>query len=389
MASDRIVEFNSASDEEIAYLRLLLRRVIGRLNAPWRLRREGDAHADLLIIHDHAIDAPASTQRFVRVIDSVFGAGSMQRLSWPIDKEALIRLLNGHVPVTVLEPQPVQPVGAKHAELSGSIQHSIYDELFEEDAHEAWHSPSSFELDGLEAFDISTSSEHRRREQAMIDAAESVFRVRPSPQDTLRTIALDETVGVEATTGRTDAGGNRNEKRSALVDLAVPSGLALQSDDNIASLMEFLGPRLLSGPAQILIDDIALTLDPRRATFYAKGSLSVFEECCRHHIRRSDWRELGVHEFAQISATLVARPYTELMWLSAYANHAQLRIGDRQAVRLSHGLTDTGYRTAERVIGELRVGCTVLSAAASTRVTVEETRRVFAGFEQLGWLVPV
>ena len=43
---------------EVAWLRLLLRKAASQLSDKWRLRREGDGHVDLLIIHD--LEDPAS-----------------------------------------------------------------------------------------------------------------------------------------------------------------------------------------------------------------------------------------------------------------------------------------------------------------------------------------
>ena len=53
MKHERVVEFIGGTDEEVAWLRLSLRRAAVRLVDKWRLRRDGDGQVDLMLIADN------------------------------------------------------------------------------------------------------------------------------------------------------------------------------------------------------------------------------------------------------------------------------------------------------------------------------------------------
>lgn len=135
MKRERIVEFVGGSEDEVAWLRLLLRKAASQLSDKWRLRREGDGHVDLLIIHD--LEDPASVpmplesgQRRVRLIDPVFGAAGMETALWPLSQEKLVRLFN----LTGFAADMQRPA----APATPAIQHNVYDDLFDSEPSGRW-----------------------------------------------------------------------------------------------------------------------------------------------------------------------------------------------------------------------------------------------------------
>jgi len=393
MKRERIVEFVGGSEDEIAFLRLTLRKAARQLADKWRLRREDDSHVDLLIIPDlgdaGAVPLPLAAndaQRRVRLIDPVFGAAGMETTLWPPPLEQIVKLLN----LTSVAGEMPLP-GA-----SAVIQQNVYDDLFEPDPTSRWHGSGdlAIQIPTLD-FNDDWSPPPRARESDLTLQAEQLFRKDPREphKDTLEAIRLHDHIDIEATEGRTTGGASRMDRRDATGNVAyVKHRLSAQEADARHTLASYLAGRLLPGPARIETAHVVLTLDPRNRQFYAKGALCVFEECCRQVLRRGDWRDLSSAEFAQVKSQLSPRAFAELHWLCVYVDDRAFvaaELGADTRYRLIQNLQlQADYPRAARVAQALEGRCTLAAAAAAAGVSLAEAQRVAHAFDVVGFLIP-
>lgn len=377
MTRDRIIEFVGGSDEEVAYLRLLVRRAATQLGDKWRMRRDGDEQVDLLVIADNGDEALVQGgPRRVRLVDPALGAAGMESVNWPLSLDQLVRLLN-QIGIAAARP-PAAP----------ELHHNIYDELFDAEPSERWTSG-----DNLLDRDADWVPPADDRGAQLMHEAEAFFRhdSREQHRDALKSIRLPDTVEVEATEGKTQWGIARKDKRGALA-----SGLAgtlhtltTEEAESRQSMSAFLSGRLLPGPSRAEINGIALTLDPRNREYYARGSLCVLEELCRASPRRGDWRTLSTEDFAAVREQLPARPYLELRWLCAWIEGADAHLDDAARYRLIESIDLRGdYPREARVVDALAQGHTLAGAAVIARLPIDEVRRVAAAFDAIGALLP-
>lgn len=392
MKRERIVEFVGGSEEEIAFLRLLLRKAAGLLADRWRLRREDDGHVDVLVIpdlSDPGLTLPGSsddTQRRVRLVDSVFGAAGMETLPWPPPLEQIARMLN--LTSAASEPSPAFP--------EPGIEQNVYDDLFEPAADSRW--TRFHDLEGHAGIlEVGTDwvPPPREPESALTLEAELLFRRDPTPEhrEALASIRLDDAVGIESTGARTARGGTRKDQR-------VPNSI-LSSDLYTLSIEEarqqhplasYLTGRMLPGPMRIEVCHLELTLDPRSRQFYTRGSLGTLEACCRQTLRRGDWQGLTASEFDGVRETIPARPYAALLWLCHYLDDhhpaaAELAPERRYRLIQSVDLSDD-YAGAARVARELERGATLAAAASLAGVPTALAQRIAAAFDAVGILIP-
>lgn len=429
MQRDHIIEFVGGAEEDVAYLRLSLRKAARDLTHKWRLRAEEDPQVDILMVED--LDSSAyradASQRRVRLINPSLGAAGMETVAWPIVQETLVRLLN---PLRASPPEPVSapaaaivpaapaqapaavpapaavlaaapapaPATAPVATLGGLlIQHNIYDDLFEPDTDSEW----SQREDGQHVIgqvdlgaDWLAPPTRASTESLLMREAEDFFRAdaRVDQVEALRQIRLHPGVQVEATDGHTSQTGARKDRRG-VIELAGDTPHALSAVEANAHhlLASYLSGRLLPGPARIDIAHVQLILDPRQRLYYARGGLRLFEECCRLNIRRGDWRLLSAEEFAIVKAQIAPRPFAELQWLCAYFDPQAAKEPDdilRYRILQNLDMLPHEYPEAAGIAQELLRGASLKAAANTVRVSLHEAKRVAAAFDAAGLLVP-
>lgn len=392
MKRERIVEFVGGSEEEIAYLRLLLRKAAGKLDDKWRLRREDDSHVDLLVIHDlndPGLVSPApggeSPPRQVRLIDSVFGAAGMQTALWPLTVEQIVKVLN----TTAVEGEQPRPPPAL------VIEQNVYDDLFESGPSSRWQPSEDFDLHAPLDFNNEWVQPPRHPESALMLEAEMLFRRDPTPdhKETLAAIRLGESVGIEATDGLTARGSSRKDQRDAIsLPSGMPHSLSFAEGNQWHSLASYLTGRLLPGPSQIEATHIVLTVDPRNRHYYARGALCIFEDSCKQTLRRGDWRSLTSTEFASVKEQIAPRPYTELLWLCHYlarSSPAESEFAANARFRLLQSLDlQKDYPVAAWIARELEQGATLATAAAAAGVPLAHAQHIVAAFDAVGILIP-
>lgn len=382
MKRERVVEFIGGTDDEVAWLRLSLRRAAVRLVDKWRLRREGDGQVDLMLIADNGeigAPLPADAPRRVRLLDPAFGTAGIETVLWPPPLDQLVSLFN-LVGITPEAPAPAPaPV----------IQHNVYDDIFDAEPSERWNTGDVLMAD--EAWTPTVPS----REAELMEEAEAFFKrdLRQEHKDALKSIRLSDEIDVEATEGRTDGGQSRMGRRDVNAQ-ALTTGLqSLTLDDAVAvhPLQNYLTGRLLPGPSRIDAHGVQITFDPRNRQFYARAGLCVFEDCCRFGLRRGDFVTLLAADFEAIKRDLPARPYAELQWLCAYLSPEALSADLDEMLRFR--LIETldlrrDYPRAARVAAELERGSTLRKAAEAARVPMQEAQRVAHAFDVAGMLVP-
>jgi hypothetical protein len=391
MKRERIVEFVGGNDEEIAYLRLLLRKAASQLTDRWRLRREEDSHVDLVIIHDISdASEPASSNaapRRVRLIDSVFGAAGMETAAWPPTTEQLVRTLNS---TAVVSNTPAAAVSAP------VIQQNIYDDLFEDAPSDRWRTGVEIDPNApLLDQHVDWVPPPRQHESLLTLQAEELFRREPHPdhKESLAAIRLTDNVDIEATDAKTIRGGSRKDLRDANGVLAgTLHTLTFEESKQRHPFATYLTGRLLPGPARIEVCHIMLTLDPRNRQYYARSTLAMLEECCTQSLRRGDWQSLAASEFAAIKEQIAPRPYAELLWLCTYIDErpsAEASIDPDTRYRLIQSIDLTrDYPGAARVAHELQQRCTITVAAAAAGVPLAVAQRVAHAFDTMGFLIP-
>lgn len=385
MKREHIVEFVGGNEEEIAYLRLSLRKAARQLLETWRLRREDDSHVDLLLIYD--VGDPGSApltgevaQRRVRLIDPAFGAAGMETAPWPLALETLIRLLNLSS-VGISTPAPTAgPV----------IEHNVYDELFEPTPSQRWLT-GDHDLAHLPNLDFNDTWQPppMPTESALMLEAENLFRreVDSGSKDAFKSIRLQDKARIEAADRSISGGPSTGDPTPT----DSRNKLGPENADKRYSLAAYLGDRLLPGPARIEACHVVLTLDPRNRQYYATGSLRTFEDCCRQTLRRGDWQSVSFSEIAELKARLKPRPYAELQWLCAYldANAATEEFAATTRYRLIQQIElADDYPRAAWIARELAQRCTLEVAAAAAGAPLAEAQRVAAAFDTLGFLIP-
>ena len=274
MKRERIVEFVGGSEEEIAYLRLSLRKAARQLLDTWRLRREDDSHVDLLIISDlgERGSSPLAgdvAQRRVRLIDPAFGAAGMENAHWPLPMDTLVRLFNlssGGINVPVAVPAPV-------------IQQNIYDELFEPTPSERWLTVGSdLAHVPIPDFNEAWQPPPLQTESALMLEAESLFRreAEPGSADAFKSIRLQNRMKIESPEESTVGGVSPKEQQPAAEPQTdTRNKLSPREAEQRHPLAAYLGDRLLPGPARIEACHVVLTLDPRNRQYYATESLGL------------------------------------------------------------------------------------------------------------------
>lgn len=380
MKRERIIEFVGGTEEEVAWLRLMVRRLAVQLVDRWRMRRDDDAAVDLLVVADNDDDGlpRRDSSRRVRLVDPAFGPKGMEILAWPPPTERLIQLLN-LVGVAPASEAPAQ---------STAIRHDIYDELFESEPAEHWKAG-----DHLLVHDKDWTPPPLPGAD-LIHEAEAFFRRddRLELTEALKSIKLPSNLEIEATEGKTDHGIARKDRRGQIDPKLAGTLHTLTREEAEAShpLSTYLTGRLLPGPSRIEVGQVSVVLDPRNRVFHTTGSLSTLEEACQHLIRRGSWRTLTATDFEAIRQKTRPRPYAALSWLCAYLEPgvgSELDEDTRYRVLQPIEL-GIEYAPAERVAAVLASGCTLVEAAAAARTSLAEARRVAGALDAIGALLP-
>lgn len=324
MPKDKIITAIGASDEDIAHLRLLMRKAARELEHAWRWGSE--VGADLVVVDPNEFAgqmararAQATGVRCVVICDAGVDTQAALRFERPFRLVDVVGVLNEVTRPTVV-PAAIVPT-----------QPGYYFEDVEAepviDAGLDMLSPPP--LRG----DVAPGLDELIRGNPLVDP---FANVRPP-------IGADESVTIDAGEGptrRSEARVQRDPQRPADEPAPVrryaPAAKRISPEElALRPLRDFLAGDLLGGPAQLALPDTApLVLDPKNQVFHSEASLPALEAYCREPSRRGDWRALTSAEIVQLREALPAQPYVKLQWLDAL-----LRSGGRLGSHLDPGGT--------------------------------------------------
>jgi hypothetical protein len=321
-ASEKIISAIGVSDENVAHLRLLMRKAASELSNSWRWGPED--RADLLVVDADEfvgqmarLRAHATGMRVAIICDPGTKPEGDLALYRPFKLQNVIEALNQ---VTGVVSNPFQIIPQRQ-------------DFYFTDEHESTPvTAREFATPRPVADEVALGLDEMIRGNPLAD-----------PFANLKSPKLDDLVSIEDTTGptrRSDARMDREpEKRdadsAAALNLSPSARRSTGDDHSTHRLRAYLDGDLLGGSAQIAWRDAGvLTLDPKHRVFHSDGELPSLESYCRESSRRSDWRVLTTVEMTQLRGKQVAQPYAKLIWLDVL-----LHSNGKLAVHLDPGGT--------------------------------------------------
>jgi hypothetical protein len=344
------------ADEELAHLRLLVRRSEQELDERWAWGEEN--HADLLVVDPGEFAGQMARTRAqgagirVAVFSDAPVEGPELRLHRPLVRAQVVEVLNG-----------ISRGAIKPAEI-GAHTDDFYTRDLGEDA----------------------DAGARPRDAALPPAAGLDELLRMEPAELRRTPALPRTPTAPPAEGAPPAApASAPPRRHATFE-------GMSADIAPHDLRDYLVKDLLKAPARYALEGAPpLALDPKRETAHAPGGLGALLPYCRARWRLADWQPLTSADLAELRATQAARPYAHLLWLYTLAHS-----GGRLAGHLDPGGT---YRLRhwleiERELGSryFRIGSAMLQPvrlheiAAAAEAPMSDVFDVVNAYEAIGLL---
>lgn len=400
MTRERIVDFVGASDEELARLRLMMRKAGKQLVERWRLKVEPEDRPDLLLVDPSTVvgstalaRAREASQQCIVVGDAGMSSGANEILQRPFKLEDVVRMLNAAGMAAMTATIPEKPKGP-------AITHNVFDDIFtSSDETVAAVEFADFNVEEF-SFEIPSANSFKSE----FDEAEALFKQNADrdKRAALAKIKLGEEIGIEATDGFTERTGAKAEERAPgtiYVSSQPPLNMRPTAEEDARAaagderfrLDAFLTRSLLPGPSRLVHTSLPqITLDPKGRLFYAKGTLCVFEPHCMRQFAASAWQPLSAAEFAEVRAQLAGRAYAELMWLSAYLNSGG-RLGNHMDPSALYRLRKPfelgrDYPQASKIVGLLQRSARAADLALAARCDLGEVYNVLNAFDAIGYL---
>ncbi len=378
--TEKIITCVGASDEDIAHLRLLIRKAGSSLTHTWRWGSE--IGADLVVVDpgDFAgqmarTRAQASGIRHAVICAAGTDTYGVLAFERPFRLADVVRVLNEVTEAVVVSPAIVP-----------TRQEFYFEEVdaVPEIADAATTPPPSSRGD-----DVALGLDELIRGNPLVDP---FANARP-PIGTDETVTID---GGDGPTRRSEARLARDPQRP--VDEEAPQRRYAPAPKRISPedlalrpLREYLVGDLLGGPVRIVLEGGApLVLDPKNQVFHADARLPALEVYCREPLRRSDWQALTSTEIAQVRDAQPAQPYHKLQWLDAF-----LRSGGRLAPHLDPGGTYTLLRWLDILRDyprQARISTTMMQPlrlheiVATSGAEMAEVFDVVNAYDAIGWL---
>jgi len=314
LATEKIIAAIGASDEDVAHLRLLMRKAAKELSNTWCWGSE--VGADLVVVDVGEFAGQMARVRAqtsgVRVAilcapgDDPEGDLALHR---PFKQANVVDVLN-HITVAAETRTGIVP----------RRQDFYYAEpdlpaVREQPSRSAGSAPTS------PREDVALGLDELIRGDPLVDP---FANARPH-------MTRDDSVGIEEAAGQTRRSEARVERQPetrtpptpSTRNLLPPSKRSIGEDRTPHPLRMYLTGELLGGPAQIAwAEQAVLTLDPKNQTFHCELGLVALEVYCRESPRRSDWRMLTSTEMGQIRELQPAQPYSRLVWLDVMLKSA-------------------------------------------------------------------
>jgi hypothetical protein len=262
------------SEQEVAHLRLLIRKCAGTLGQEWRWGEESGA--DLLVVDPDVFAGQMARTRAqgTGVRCAVFSdrvvEGADLVLRRPLTRANLVEVLN-----------KVQTSAAPEPKIASATRN---EEFYSQDLGEDSPVSPAIEL----AMPASGLDEALRPQP--LELREMVARDAPVPR---AAIPADAT--------------RKYATREAMLEDTAPR-----------ELREYLESGLLRMPARYSLPGApVLMLDPKNKVAHAAGSLGALQPYCRAKWRLCDWQPLTGAELAEARAEQQSHAYPRLVWLHA------------------------------------------------------------------------
>ena len=310
MANEKTIATIGVSDEDVAHLRLLMRKAASELRNDWRWG--SDTRADLLVVDPAGFAgqmartrAKTTGMRVAIVCDPGAPTEGDPALYRPLKVANVIDVLNAAAAGSSVSAPGVGAVGS----------------LFLGE-----HEDGQFELEQPADAFPEEGKVQRRPGSEIAPGLDELIRGNPlaDPYVNLKPARLDESTAIENTgnqTRRSELRADRERESQAVpLDQSAPARAPVKSADGVDHsphrLREYLEGNLLGGPVQIAWPDAGvLTLDPKHKVYHSAEPLQKLEVYCRESPRRSDWRRLTTTELTEIRESQPSQPYQKLIWL--------------------------------------------------------------------------
>ena len=384
MANEKIIAANGVSDEDVAHIRLLIRKSAEQLSHAWRWGADGQADLLIVDISNFAGQmarsrAKVTGMRFAIVCDAGEAHEGDPAIVRPFKQENLIAVLN-------------QATGDE------SIKAQVRADS------EYFHTDSS-EFDGIaELHDFKMMDDSPGHMPADINVAlglDELLQDHPDadPDPNLKPPKFDQSAHVDGSGDPTRRSALRadRDRETLAVPLSVPSSTRVPErkqnieDLSLYRLREFLEGELIQGPMQIARPGAGvLTLDPKNQVFHSAHRLSELEVYCSEPSRLSDWRRLTTSEMNALREAQPGQPYQKLIWLEVL-----LRSNGRLASNLDPGGAfelarwfeiASDYPTYARISAALMQSRRLHEIAANCECEMSTVFDVVNAYDAIGWL---
>jgi len=302
VSDTRTIAVVGVSEQEVAHLRLLLRKCADALDCTWRWGEEDGA--DFLVVD----------------IDSF--AGQMART----------RALGAGVRCAVFADRAVE--GADLVLQRPLRRDNLVDVL---------NRASASAVDRASIASLEGSEDFYQGDVAADDAGVPALAEPAAPAAAAAAQGLDDALRAEPLELREMNGRDAPVPRTAIpADRKYATREAMLADTLPRGLREFLEDNLLLMPARFALPGRpALTLDPKNRVAHIAGSLAAIVPYARGRWRLCDWQRLTTAELAEVRAGEQAHSYSRLVWL-----YVLLQSGGHLARHLDPGGT---YRVTQWV----------------------------------------
>jgi len=328
LVNEKVIATIGVSDEDVAHLRLLMRKATGMLSHSWRWGT--DTRADLLVVDPSDFSGQMSRTRAkttgMRVAilcdagDETEGDPALVR---PLKLANVVEILDQAAQASTMSTQvaAVENLFVDHTRNAGPGA-GVEPVQFLDDPY----------LPASTGGDVAPGLDELIRDNPLAD-----------PYLNLKPTRLGESTTIENTGNATRRSEMRAEReRETLgvpLDQPSPPRAPVKAADGVDRsahrLSEYLEGDLLRGPVQIAWPNAGvLTLDPKNRLFHSAQSLHELEVYCGEPLRHGDWRRLTTAELSEIRQSQPAQPYHTLIWLDVLVNS-----GGRLASSLDPGGT--------------------------------------------------
>lgn len=384
MPNEKIIAANGVSDEDVAHIRLLIRKSTDQLSHPWRWG--GDAQADLLVVDTSNFAgqmarsrAKVTGMRVAVVCDAGDDHDGDPALLRPFKAENLVAVLN--------------QATASATTLKGQVR-----------GDSGYFQNSSNEFEGiaeLPHFKMDAPAAHRPADANVAPGLDELLKDHPAadPYTNLKPQKFDQSARIDGSGEPTRRSLLRadQERESLAVPLSVPSAARIPErkhnleDLSVYRLREFLEGELIHGPMQISWPGAGtLTLDPKHQVFHSAGGLNELEIYCRESSRLSDWRRLTTAEMNALRESQPGQAYQKLLWLEALL-HSNGRLASNLDPGGTFQLTSgfdlaSDYPAYDRISQALMQPHRLHEVAASCACEMSAVFDVVNGYDAIGWL---